>query len=37
MILKLSPLDRPDVGGPEKYPQHSLKYLENHSEAQEVL
>ena len=27
VILKLSPLDSPDVGGPEKYPQHMPEVL----------
>ena len=27
MILKLSPLDSPDVGEPEKYPQHIPEVL----------
>ena len=38
MILKLSPLDSPDVGAPDKYTQHICqKYLENDLEAQELL
>ena len=39
MILKLSPLDSPDVGEPEKYPQHmpEVQYLQNDLEAQEFF
>jgi len=35
MILKLSPLNSPDVGEPEKYHNICQKYLENDLEAQE--
>ena len=39
MILKLSPIDSPDVGEAIKYPQHirGVLYLENDLEAQELL
>ena len=37
MILKLLPIDSPDVGESEKYPQHMPEALQNGLEAQELL
>ena len=37
MILKLSPIDSPDVGKPEKHPQHMPEVLRKNLEAQELL
>ena len=37
MILKLSPLDSPDVGEPEKYPQHMPEVLRKRFRAEFFL